>query len=48
MARSTIDGDTAHSTTSPPPRRSGQSLGLGADGTSSPLGLILKITALGV
>ncbi len=48
MAHSTVVDDTARPNTSPPPRRGGQRLGLGADGTSSPLGLILKIVALGV
>jgi arabinogalactan oligomer/maltooligosaccharide transport system permease protein len=48
MAHSTVVDDTARPNTSPPPRRGGQRLGLGADGTSSPLGLILKIVTLGV
>ncbi|UOY00172.1 ABC transporter permease subunit [Blastococcus sp. PRF04-17] len=47
MAGSTIERPAA-TTTAPPaaPRRPG--LGLGADGTGSPLGLVLKIVALGL
>lgn len=48
MARSTVDVGTALPHSAPPggPKRS--RAGLGADGTSSPLGLALKIVALGV
>jgi arabinogalactan oligomer/maltooligosaccharide transport system permease protein len=46
MARSTMAVDTARPTGSPPGGRGGSRLGLGADGTSSPLGLALKIGAL--
>jgi arabinogalactan oligomer/maltooligosaccharide transport system permease protein len=48
MARSTVDVDSARSRSSQPAGGGGPRLGLGADGTSSPLGLGLKILALGV
>ncbi|RBY83642.1 sugar transporter permease [Geodermatophilus sp. TF02-6] len=46
MARSTVDVDTARPTGSPPGGRGRAGLGVGSDGTSSPLGLVLKIAAL--
>ena len=48
MARSTAEVDSVSSTGKQPSGGGRPRLGLGADGTSSPLGLILKILALGV
>jgi arabinogalactan oligomer/maltooligosaccharide transport system permease protein len=48
MARSTAEVDSARSTGGRPAKGGRPRLGLGADGTSSPLGLILKIVALGL
>ena len=48
MARSTAEVDSARSTGKQPAGGGRPRFGLGADGTSSPLGLILKIVALGV
>jgi arabinogalactan oligomer/maltooligosaccharide transport system permease protein len=48
MARSTVDVDSARSRGGQPAGGGRPRMGLGADGTSSPSGLILKILALGV
>ncbi|KRD43019.1 multiple sugar transporter permease [Cellulomonas sp. Root930] len=48
MARSTADVETTRSAGAPPPSPSGKEVGLTADGTGSPLGLLFKILALGL
>src|SRR5690242_7864693 len=48
MARSTLDVDTTRPDSGAPRGRRDSRFGLGADGTSSPLGLGLKIAALAV